>query len=446
VNVNPFSLDKVEISGGIAGKDILTFVFKLDPGIRPDALRLSPMRVYIHDDLPSALLIRKLLLCNVEGAVIRDDRGQSLSIDPRDMFTEGGFGEGDSLFPEYQNVSRPLSLLRDYFTFPEKFLFVDICGLGSLPRSAKPPSTLSLEVRFDRKMPSHVVLTKSTFQLYCAPAVNVFRRDAEPVLVGGEKSEYNLISDSAHSECYTIQSVESVTGIDSVTGERRRYGRFCRPGGPQRFYSLRRDRQAGGGSAIKILMNGRQVEDGRIIKESLHVETWQTNGILARKAAGAGGLRRAAPNFPDFITFSNITLPNNPINPPQNDEYLWIFISHLSATYSNFCDADKLKEFLYTYDWVGMGDKRPEVESILSVSLRPIDIAVGMAAVRGTEMKIAVDERAAPEEALFLFGTVLARALSCMSSINAFLRLVFAMSPSGKVLAWHCRSGEAWEV
>jgi type VI secretion system protein ImpG len=319
---------------------------------------------------------------------------------------------------------------------------VDIRGLDSLPRGAKPPSTLSLEIRFDRKIPSHIALTKSTFRLYCTPAVNVFRRDAEPVVVSGEKGEYRLVSDSAHPEYYTIQSVTSVTGIDSATGERRKYGKFAKPGGPQRFYSLRRDRLPDGGPAIKLLMNGRQTENGRLIKETLHIETWQTNGTLARKAATAGNLRLAAPNFPDFITFSNITLPNNPVNPPSGDEYLWTFISHLSCTCSNFCDAGKLKDFLYTYDWAGAGNKRPEIESILSVSLKPVDLAIDKAIIRGTEMNIAIDERAAPEEALFLFGTVVARALSCMASVNTFLKLAFTMSPSGKQLVWHCRSGE----
>jgi type VI secretion system protein ImpG len=442
VNVNPLSLDKVEISANTAGKDVLTLTFKLDPGIRPDTLRLSRTRVYIHDDLPSALLIRKLLLCNAEGIALRDDRGQSVSLNPRDTLTEGGFGEDDGLFPESQNVSRPLSLLRDYFTFPERFLFVDIRGLDSLPRSAKPPSALYLEIRFDRKIPSHIALGKSAFRLYCTPAVNIFRRDAEPVAVSGEKGEYHLVSDSAHPEYYTIQSVESVTGIDSATGERRTYDKFAKPGGPQRFYSLRRDRHPDGRPEIKLLMNGKQTENGRLIRETLHIKTWQTNGTLARKAAAAGALRLAAPNFPDFITFSNITLPNNPVNPPHGDQYLWTFISHLSCAYSNFCDAGKLKDFLCTYDWAGAGSKRPEIESILSVSLKPIDLAIGKAIIRGTEMNIAIDERAAPEEALFLFGTAIARALSCMASINTFLKLAFTMSPSGKQSVWHCRSGE----
>ena len=453
VIINPLTLDKAECTTGASGKDVLTLTFKIDPGIHPESLRLSPLRLYIRADLVSALRVRKSLLRDVEEAVVRDDLGRTVRLVPQDTFVEGGFAESDDLFPEHQNVNRPLSLIRDYFTFPERFLFVDIFGLDSLPCGDKPPSTLSLDVRFDRKIPGGAILTKSCLRLYCAPAVNVFRRDAEPLYIDGEKNEYDIISDAARPKCYAIRSVESVTGIDADTGERRVYSKFRKPGAP-RSYSLRRERQPDGDQRIKLSMNGRQTENGRVIREMLHIESWQTNGTLARKVAINGGLCKPAPSFPNFITFENITSPNNPVCPPSSDEYLWIFMSHLSSMYSDFNDPEKLKSFLYAYDWIGMGQrggtrsgadawgKRPEVEAILSVTFKPVDLAVDRAVIRGTEMNVGIDENAATEESLFLLGTVLARALSCMASINTFLRLVFTMSISGRTFDWCCQAGE----
>jgi len=453
VIMNPFTLDKVEYAAGASGKDALTLAFKIDQGIRPESLRMSPLRMYIRADLSSALRIRKSLLCDVEEAVLRDNLGRKVQLIPKDTFIEGGFSESDDLFPEPQNVNRPLSLIRDYFTFPERFLFVDIFGLEKLPRGDKPPSTLFLDIHFDRKIPGGAVLTKSNLKLYCVPAVNVFKRDAEPLYVDGERNEYDITSDAVRPKCYAIRSVESVTGIDAVTGERRVYNKFRKPGAP-RSYSLRRERQPNGDQRMKLSMNGQQTEKGRIIKEMLHIEAWQTNGTLASKTAAGGGLRKPAPNFPNFITFENITTPENPIHPPDSDEYLWIFTSHLASMYSDFNTAEKLKNFLYAYDWIGMEkrsgirggvdlwEKRPEVEAILSVSFKPIDLAVNRAVIRGTEMNIAIDENSATEESLFLLGTVLCRALSCMASINTFLRLVFTMSVSGKTFEWCCQAGE----
>jgi len=451
VIINPLALDKVECVTAASGKDTLTLAFKLDPGIRPESLQMSPLRFYIRADLASALRIRKSLLHDVEEAAVRDDLGRTVRLVPKDTFIEGGFAESDDLFPEPQNINRPLSLIRDYFTFPERFLFVDVFGLETLPCGDKPPSTLFLDVSFNRKIPS--AITKSNLKLYCVPAVNVFKRDAEPLYIDGQKGEYDITSDAARPKCYAIRSVESVTGIDAVTGERRIYNKFRKPGAP-RSYSLRRERQLNGDQRIKLSMNGQQTEKGRIIKEMLHIEAWQTNGNLAGKTAAGGGLRKPAPNFPNFITFENITTPDNPIHPPNSDEYLWIFTSHLASTYSDFNDAEKLKSLLYAYDWTGMGnqsgkrggvnawEKHTEVEAITSVAFKPVDLAVDRAVIRGTEMNITIDENDAAEESLFLLGTVLARALSCMASINTFLRLVFTMSGSGKTFEWSCQSGE----
>jgi type VI secretion system protein ImpG len=444
VRVNPISV-RANVSTDAAGKDVLTLSFRLDKGIRPELLSLSPLRVFINDDLPAALLIRKMLLCNVEAVVLKNDCGGSKALPPAGTFVESGFGEDGELFPEPQNVSRPFSLIRDYFAFPEKFLFVDIVGMDSLPSGDRLPSALSLEIRFDRKLSGGVSLTKESFRLHCAPAVNVFRRDAEPIRVDGRKCEYRLVSDSVCPECYSIHSVDSVIGIDSVTGERREYQgyRGADDGtGGQRFYSLRGDE-----SGTVLSMRGRQTENGRLRRETLHIETWQTNGALARKVLTEGGfLRKAPPEFPDYITFTNITVPTVPVSPPAGDSYLWAFLSHLSGTCAVIGSAERLKEFLRVYDWAGGAGRRPEVESILSVSAKACDMAVDRAVVRGTEMNIAVDEKAAPEESLFLLGTVLARSLSCMVSINTFLKVVLTLAGSGKTFVWLCRSGERWVV
>jgi type VI secretion system protein ImpG len=453
VIVNPLTVDSVECVTGTSGKDTLTIAFKMGLGVRYESLRLSPLRLYIHADPSLALRVRKSLLCDVEVVAVRNDLGRTVQLVPKEAFTEGGFGEDDDLFPEPHNVNRPLSLVRDYFTFPERFLFIDVFGLDLLPAGDNAPSTFYLDVRFDRKIPGGVSLTKSNIKLYCVPAVNVFRRDAEPIHVSGERNEYDIIPDATRPKCYTVASVESVTGTDIETKERRVYNKFRKPGAP-RSYSLRREHQLGGEQRLKLSMNGRQTENGHVISEMLHIETWQTNGALARKAAIGGRLRNPAPNFPNVVTFENITNPNNPISPPARDEYLWIFLSHLASTYSDFGDAEKLKSFLYAYDWVGMAQqsgakggadawgKRPEIEAIRSVAFKPIDMAADRAVIRGAEMNVAISENAATEEGLFLLGSVLARALSCMISINTFLRLVFTMSASGKTFVWNSQAGE----
>ena len=77
-------------------------------------------------------------------------------------------------------------LLMEYFAFPEKFFFVDLCGLEAVAEAGfkdaievifllseieaqRPPAALELE------------LSKKTFRLGCAPIVNLFSQTAEPI-------------------------------------------------------------------------------------------------------------------------------------------------------------------------------------------------------------------------------------------------------------------------
>jgi len=453
VRVCPVRVDGVWAEADGDGKDALTIAFKLDKGIRPESIPLSPLRLFINDELPAALHIRKMLLRHAEEVILSDGSGRSMTLPPQDAFEEGGFGEDDALFPEPRRVGRALDLIRDYFAFPERFMFIDLRGLDALARRGGCAAAFSARIRFDRKLSAKVSLSRETFKLHCAPVVNLFRRDAEPILIDGGRREYELVSDAARPECFAIHSVASVTGVDCATGARRGYERYCKAGGGERFYSLRAEELSGDGllynndRRLKIAMNGRQTEGGRLIRETLCVEAWQTNGALARKALTEGGsLRKAAPGFPDYIAFTNITKPSPPVNPPSGDKYLWTFLSHLSSAYTNFGDAESLKELLRAYDWSGGAAPRPEIEAVRSVSIKPSDLAVDKAVIRGAEMTVEVDERAAPEESLFLLGTVLARSLSCMASINTFLKLTITMPVSGRSYGWCCRSGERWAV
>jgi len=449
VRVCPIRVDGAWAAANGDGKDSLTVALKLDKGISPESIPLSPLRLFINDELPAALHIRKMLLCHAEEVVLSDDAGRSLTLPPGDAFAEGGFGEDDALFPEPRRSGRALDLIRDCFAFPERFMFIDLRGFDALARlGGRAASSLFLQVRFDRRFSAKVSLSRETFRLHCAPVVNVFRRDAEPILADGRRREYDLVSDAARPECFAIHSVASVTGVDCATGARRVYERYCKTdGGKERFYSLRAEELSGGDRRLKLSMNGRQTEGGRLIRETLCVETWQTNGALARKALTEGGsLRKAAPEFPDYITFTNITKPSRPVSPPSGGKYLWTFLSHMASAYTNFGDAGSLKELLRACDWGGGAALRPEIEAIRSVSIKPSDLAVGKAVIRGAEMTVEADERAAPEESLFLLGTVLARSLSCMASINTFLKLKMTMPASGGSYEWYCRSGERWTV
>ena len=105
-----------------------------------------------------------------------------------------GFAEEEALLPFTRRSFPGYRLLLEYFTFAEKFLFVDLFGLERVSRLAG-GRKLAIEIFLDRLPKSKIVLDQDTFTLNAAPAVNLFSRIAEPIRIDHRKPEYPVIPD-----------------------------------------------------------------------------------------------------------------------------------------------------------------------------------------------------------------------------------------------------------
>ena len=58
-------------------------------------------------------------------------------------------------------------------------------------------------------------VSKTTFQLSCAPVINLFDQVAEPILMEQKKFDYRIIPDARREEALDIFSVDEVVGVMS---------------------------------------------------------------------------------------------------------------------------------------------------------------------------------------------------------------------------------------
>lgn len=89
---------------------------------------------------------------------------------------------------EADKSCRVHQLLLEYFTFREKFLFVDLCGLdvAKLPGNA---FSFELEILLKHSYPSDQRFTTENVRLFCTPVINLFTLDAETVQVNHHETE-----------------------------------------------------------------------------------------------------------------------------------------------------------------------------------------------------------------------------------------------------------------
>jgi type VI secretion system protein ImpG len=196
---------------------------------------------------------------------------------------------------------------------------------------------------------------------------------------------------------------------------------------------------------LYITIGGDQLSDGGVPDENLSIQAYCTNGVLPREEIREGGISKPGADFPDFVMFTNITRPTLPCYPPPNEDYLWVFLSHLSATYLSFGSAGAMQSFLRLYDWSNIEGRRRRIEAISDVSIAPVENQTGGSVVRGVEFTVSLQEAHFQDSGdMHLFGSVLKEFLAQYVSINSFLELVIIARPSGQQMRWSSLRGKQW--
>jgi type VI secretion system protein ImpG len=194
-------------------------------------------------------------------------------------------------------------------------------------------------------------------------------------------------------------------------------------------------------------LSGGETSSEEIREENCTVQAYCTNGMLPREEIREGGVKSPGTDFPDFVTFSNITRPTPPLSPPSEEEFLWVFLSHLSSTYTTLSNTATLKPMLRLYDWSGSEGRGRKIDAITDISSRPIERIVNGSSIRGIEFSIAVTETNFLDTGdVRLFGQLLKEFLAQYVSINTFLELALILKPSGTRLRWDSLKGRQWPI
>ena len=363
----------------------------------------------------------------------------------------GGLTPDESLLPGDPRGFWGYSLLREYFVFPEKFLCVDFNGFDRLGDMDPGPEHLTYSVTFDRDIPPERPFRTENFRLFCTPVANIVKRDVEPVANTGRQVEYPVVADASYPESVRTHSVVSAIGIDRSTGERRPYDvlhAFRNLGRKDlRTYSTRYRFAPDGKRKCYITFGGNQLVNGELREENISLEAWCTNGALPREEVREGGISKPGAGFPDYVMVTNLTRPTLPSEPPKDEEFPWMFLSHASANLSSLGSTDTLKALLRLYDWSGEEGNARRVEAISQVSLRPVEAAVNGSVLRGVEFSVHLQETEFQESGeMYLLGAVLMEFLTHYVSINSFVLLVMVLQPSGVSRRWSSLRGKKWPV
>lgn len=442
-------------------------------GLNFNQIALDRLRLFLSGNDEVAYKLYEL--CH--GACVGVIAGPTARPMPWHQFVPGsavrpvGFDDGESLLPPSLRGFQGHRLLQEYFAFPQRFLFVDICGLApALQRN--PTNELEIALLFDRDnawLESRV--DASSFALFCAPAVNLFPRRADRIHVTERDHEYHVVPDRTRPLDFEVFEVSSVTGYgagsDGQQAFRPLYAAFHDETGERdAYFTARREPR---------LLSSTQQRTGF---RSSYVGTEVFISIVDPKEAPfAGDLRQLAVTtlctnrdlplqMPVGVGKTDFTLdaaapvqaircakgPSKPFSPLAAGAVSWRFVSLLSLNYLSLLDANEregaaaLRELLQIYAANAEPAVPRQIEGVHSVSARPVTrrlplpgpIAFG----RGLEITLNVDEMAFEGGSAFLFGAVIARFLARHVSLNSFTETRLRSASRGEIMCWRPRCGE----
>jgi type VI secretion system protein ImpG len=435
----------------------LTLTFALDGGAAFESLGLDALRLHLFGD-PFETTTLYLWLCRhlagvrVVAGEDPDAKG-GFAVAP-DEVTPAGLSDDEGLLPYPPHALPGFRLIQEYFALPEKFLFVDVGGL-------KPTAAFGVGDRFcitftfDRPLPTQVRPTADHFRLYCTPVVNLFAHDADPIRLDQRKVAYRLrpaATDATHFEIYTVDRVE---GWEQGTGERHVYRAFesfnhvGRGRGEGHFRLRRTPTVVGRGLETYITFGTGEGAELARGTETISVGMTCTNRNLPERLR-AGDISVATGSSPEYVRFSNLSVPTPSLPPPMDEGLHWRLISHMSLHYVSLSSVEALRSVISTYDFRAHQDRRAErqgrarLEGIVEAKVEPAEHMWRGFPVRGWRTRLAVKEsQFSGEGDLFLFAGVLDRFLAAHADVNSFHQLEVVGTETGETYRWPPMSGPA---
>ncbi|MBF2727143.1 type VI secretion system baseplate subunit TssF [Klebsiella pneumoniae] len=444
LTLNPLAIEEAVMTAEPDGRSALRLRLACSELADWSQTDLRRLALYLGEDAVTGSALH-LWLTRRQAALYLRLPGQTERVSLDGYFSPGGFSEEDCLWPKGESAFSGYQLLLEYFTFREKFMFVQLNGRENITLPAG-ISHFTLEVVFSEVWQSDLPVSASSLRLHCVPVINLFTLEADPLTISGLESEYLLRPKRLQDGHTEIYSVDSVTG-SGRTGEARYvpFTRFRHRGGmmrrhaPERYYHTRVKRGVTGMHDTWLILGGQQWEaDRELARETVSLRITGTNGQLPRRALQSTLLDRCESISATPLTVRNLCKPTLPAYPPAEDRYHWRVMSHLGTRFLNMMSsAEVLRGTLSLYNWREDELNNRRLDAILAVSHHRIQRFEQGFLLRGLDIEVTLDGSGFTGAGdVHLFGDMLNRFFALYADMNQFNQLTLIVQPDGKCIRW----------
>lgn len=436
------------------------------PDVNLKDLKIDRLRFFLDGDSGWINTLYEFLFTKLDRIIVRDPTPASTVPPvtlPASALHAVGFAEEEGMMPFEHRSFVGHRLLMEYFSFPEKFFFIDLADLtfiwdAGFKGRAELVFLFSGVDEDDRLQRLQSEIKSKTFRLGCTPIVNLFPQIAEPIQVNQRRYEYPVIPDVRRPFSVEIFSIDEVRSLDTVSQQSTPFIPFyslrhsARTAKQFSYWLARRrpsERPNDEGTDMFLSLVDLSLRPTSSPETILSVRTTCTNRDLPTRLPfgveegdfeleGSSSLKR-------IVTLRK---PTQPVRPTIGKSALWRLISHLSLNYLSLVDEGKeaLQQILRLYDIGRTAYSQNVIDSIQEVKSKRhftrVSTEDGIAFARGTRVEIVLDESQFVGGGAYLFACILERFLGLSVSLNSFTQLVVSTSQRKEVLQeWQPRAG-----
>ncbi len=415
---------------------------------------LSRLRFYLNADSMLAHALYELLFGHVLDVALLPEKRERPTYLPKGSILPVGFGPDEGLLPYPPGSHYGYRLLHEYFTFPEKFLFLDIDNL----QAHKSENRFDILILLDQVPGSRLTIDKSTFKLGCTPIINLFKKTTDPIRLDEKRAEYLLHPDQRRESITEIHSIQSVSAIKHDSDRAQpvepfySYSHNLEQRGQRAFWQARRastGRKELPGTHVFLSLVDLDFNISVPPATTLYAKTLCTNRRLAEEVPAGAVLQieRAAP----LERIYTLDKPTRQIDPPLRGRALWRLVSHLSLNYLSFGSGreslNALHEILKLYSFLDPEQTYQQISGIREMHCRQVVRRIGTDAwkgfCRGIEATLVFDEKLYVGSGSFLLAAVLNRFFPLYASVNSFTQLIIkSKQREGIWKRWEPMAGE----
>jgi type VI secretion system protein ImpG len=397
------------------------------------------------------------------------ERGRTLGTFPASHIRRVGFADREALLPPSPRGFEGYRLLREYFAFPQRYLFFEASGFADVVKRC-PDNQIDLVIVLkeqDTRLEGRIDAT--FFELFCSPVIILFSKQLDRISLSERFSEFHVVPDRNRPLDFEVFEMESVIGYGATVGEEREFRPFYLAKDTDlaagAFYTTNRvprvltakEKQFGmksaySGTELYLSLVDVDAAPYRSDLRQLGLRALCTNRHLAIQMARGVGRTDFTMEVNAPVTSVRVLAgPTLPRPSQAEGRFSWRLVSHLALNYLSLLDskgqegAGALRDILRLYTEANDSQAAKQIEGLLSVHSRPVIRRVRtpgpITFARGLEITVAFDELAFEGTGVFILGAVLEQFFAKYVSLNSFTETVIKTQQRAQIMVWPAQVG-----